>query len=74
MLPSILNVRNTQGTTMQLYGIDINPMNSHEFILNGDDEFVRMYDKRRLTTGPLKKFRRQLPSARVSRYNLLYYK
>lgn len=43
---------------MHIYGIDINPFNSSEFIINGDDEIVRMYDKRRLS-GPVKEFYRQ---------------
>jgi len=51
---------------MRLYGIDINPMNSLEFIVNGDDEYVRMYDKRNLHSGPVKKFCSILPNSRVS--------
>lgn len=43
---------------MHLYGIDINPFNMHEFIVNGDDEYIRMYDKRKLGSEEVKKFRR----------------
>lgn len=43
---------------MHIYGIDINPFNSSEFIINGDDEIVRMYDKRKLSD-PIKEFYRQ---------------
>lgn len=66
MFISILHVKNTKGNVMRLYGIDINPMNPLEFIINGDDEYVRMYDKRRLTTEPVKRFRRVHPSITVS--------
>lgn len=40
-------------------------MNSMEFIVNGDDESVRMYDKRRLSN-TLKQFCRQSSSRPTS--------
>lgn len=66
MLISILHHKYNNGNVMRLYGIDINPMNSLEFIVNGDDEYVRMYDKRNLHSGPVKKFCSILPNSRVS--------
>jgi len=52
----VLHESYNNGNTMHFYGIDINPMNSLEFILNGDDEYVRLYDKRNMRSGPVKKF------------------
>lgn len=66
MFVSILHVNNASGNVMHLYGIDINPMNPFEFIINGDDEFVRMYDKRKMTSDPVKQFRRILPTIMVN--------
>lgn len=51
---------------MHLYGIDINPMNPFEFIINGDDEYVRMYDKRKLTKDPVKMFHRVIHTSKVN--------
>lgn len=65
---SVLRIKNMHNSTMHLYGVDINPMNPFEFIVNGDDEFVRMYDKRKLSSGPVKHFRRKFSSTRVSPY------
>jgi len=42
-------------------------MNSMEFIVNGDDEYVRMYDKRNLSSEPIKKFC-GIPNPEVSNY------
>lgn len=63
MLNSLLNIRN-RGIPMHLYSIDINPMKSFEFIINGSDEHVRMYDKRNLSQGPVKIF--QIPTVTVN--------
>jgi len=52
-------VRNRCGTNSFVFGLDINPLKPFEFIVNADDEYVRMYDKRRLTSGTLKTFRRK---------------
>lgn len=65
MFISILHVKNSNGNIMHLYGIDINPMNPNEFIINGDDEYVRMYDKRKLASDPVKTFRRVLSTTSV---------
>jgi len=54
---------------MHLYGIDINPMKSYEFIVNGDDEYVRMYDKRQLTVDPIKLFCRELKNTKSEKVN-----
>lgn len=72
MLISILHHKYNNGNIMHLYGIDINPMNSLEFIVNGGDEYVRMYDKRNLRSGPVKKFCSLLPNSRVSKYIMNY--
>lgn len=55
---SLLEIRSSNGYVLHLYGIDINPFNMHEFIVNGDDEYIRMYDKRKLGSEEVKKFRR----------------
>lgn len=68
MLISILCIKNYSGNTLHLYGIDINPMNPLEFIVNGDDEYVRMYDKRKLSLEPVKTFNRVLETSYVSRF------
>lgn len=71
MLYSILHQKYYNGTTMHLYGIDINPLNTSEFILNGDDEYVRLYDKRNISSEPIKQFCSLLPKSRVSKYNIM---
>ncbi|XP_026822857.1 DDB1- and CUL4-associated factor 8 isoform X2 [Rhopalosiphum maidis] len=63
-ITNILHIKNMHGTSMHLYGIDINPMNPYEFIVNGDDEYVRMYDKRKLTVDPVKLFHRELKNTK----------
>lgn len=68
---SILSIRNSNSSTMRLYGIDINPMKPFEFIVNGDDEYVRMYDKRNLGIDPVKLFHRVLPTSKVYIYILI---
>lgn len=49
---------------MAIYGIDINPLKPWEFIIYGDDEYIRMYDKRHIPSGPAKIFRR--PSVSIN--------
>lgn len=58
---------------MHIYGIDVNPTKTSEFIVNGNDEYVRMFDFRRLPN-LVKQFRRQPPNFRVIKYfiNLNY--
>lgn len=42
---------------MGLYSIHSNPVCSNEFIVTGEDQFIRLYDKRKVSQGdPLKKF------------------
>lgn len=55
MLNSLLSISD-HGVPMLLYSIDINPMKSCEFIINGSGKYVRMYDKRNLSQEPVKKF------------------
>lgn len=69
---SILHINNVRGGTMHLYGIDINPLKSNEFIVNGDDEYIRMYDKRKLSMGPIKQFQREITSTKSVKVNILY--
>jgi len=57
---------------MHLYGIDINPMKPYEFIVNGNDEYVRMYDKRQITLDPIKVFHRELKNTKTIKVNILY--
>lgn len=71
LIISILHIKNVHGTSMHLYGIDINPMNPFEFIVNGDDEYVRMYDKRKLTVDPVKLFHRELKNTKPEKVNKL---
>ncbi|CAH1724518.1 unnamed protein product [Aphis gossypii] len=56
---NILHIKNKRGLSMHLFGIDINPMKPNEFIVNGNDEYVRMYDKRRLSVNPVQLFHRE---------------
>lgn len=72
MLISILHIKNVHGTSMHLYGIDINPMKPYEFIVNGNDEYVRMYDKRQITLDPIKVFHRELKNTKTIKVNILY--
>jgi WD repeat-containing protein 42A len=58
-------MKDTNGAFMKLFSIDINPMNPFEFIINGDDEYVRMFDKRKLSNGPIKMFEASYPHDRV---------
>ncbi|XP_075224275.1 DDB1- and CUL4-associated factor 8-like [Lycorma delicatula] len=41
-----------------LYSVHSNPINCHEFCITGDDHFIRLYDKRKISAdgGCLKKF------------------
>lgn len=71
LLISILRIKNVRGSCMHLYGIDINPMKPYEFIVNGDDEYVRMYDKRQLTADPVKLFHRELKNTKTEKVNKL---
>jgi len=71
LLISILHIKNGFGSSMHLYGIDINPMKPYEFIVNGDDEYVRMYDKRQLTADPVKLFHRELKNTITEKVNRL---
>ncbi|XP_029343114.1 DDB1- and CUL4-associated factor 8 isoform X3 [Acyrthosiphon pisum] len=64
---NILHVKNIHGTSMHLYGIDINPMKPYEFIVNGNDEYVRMYDKRKLIVDPMKVFHRELKNTKTKK-------
>jgi len=57
---------------MHLYGIDINPLKPYEFIVNGNDEYVRMYDKRQLIVDPIKVFHRELKNTKTKNVNILY--
>lgn len=42
---------------MGLYSIHSNPVCSNEFIVTGEDQFIRLYDKRKVSQGdPVKKF------------------
>lgn len=66
MMTSLLEIKK-HGIGMHLYGIDINPMKPLEFIINGNDEYIRMYDKRNLSE-PVKKFRRISPTATVNMF------
>lgn len=59
-------MKDSLGSNMKLYSIDINPMNPFEFIINGDDECIRMFDKRRLSNGPVKIFQPSYSPDRVS--------
>lgn len=54
---------------MGLYSIHSNPVCSNEFIVTGEDRFIRLYDKRKVSQGdPLKKFCPQnLVSGEVSK-------
>lgn len=56
LLTSILNLRTPSGNNMLLHGIDINPMNPYEFIVYGDEEYIRSYDRRNMSYGPVKVF------------------
>uniref|UniRef100_A0A2H8TPX2 DDB1-and CUL4-associated factor 8 n=1 Tax=Melanaphis sacchari TaxID=742174 RepID=A0A2H8TPX2_9HEMI len=58
---------------MHLYCIDINPMKPYEFIVNGDDEYVRMYDKRKISVDPVKQFRREIKNNKTEkkRYSII---
>jgi len=60
-----------RGISMHLYGIDINPMKPNEFIVNGDDEYVRMYDKRHLTVDPIQLFHREFKNPKEEKVNCL---
>lgn len=53
---------------MAIYGIDINPMKPWEFIINGDDEYVRIFDKRHIPSGPAKVFRRPIPVVSINKF------
>jgi len=72
LLISILHIKNVRGSTMRLYGIDINPLKPYEFIVNGNDEYVRMYDKRQLTVDPIKVFYHKLKNSKTKKVNRLY--
>lgn len=61
---NILHIKKMRGVSMRLYGIDINPMKSNEFIVNGDDEYVRMYDKRYITVDPIQLFHREFKTTK----------
>lgn len=65
LLTSILKLKNTYNEKMALYGIDINPMNLCEFVVNGDDEYIRIFDKRRLSS-PVKVLRRPIPIVSIN--------
>jgi len=71
-LISILHIKSVHGTSMHLYGIDINPLKPYEFIVNGNDEYVRMYDKRQLIVDPIKVFHRELKNTKTKIVNRLY--
>eukprot|EP00102_Acyrthosiphon_pisum_P021671 XP_016658881.1 PREDICTED: DDB1- and CUL4-associated factor 8-like [Acyrthosiphon pisum] len=64
-ITNILHIKNIHGSTVRLYGIDINPLKPYEFIVNGNDEYVRMYDKRQLTMEPIKVFYRELKNTKT---------
>ncbi|XP_022164257.1 DDB1- and CUL4-associated factor 8-like isoform X2 [Myzus persicae] len=66
-ITNILHIRNARGSSMHLYGIDINPMKPYEFIVNGNDEYVRMYDKRQLIVDPVKMFHRELKNTKTEK-------
>jgi len=59
------------GRSMHLHGIDINPMKPNEFIVNGDDEYVRMYDKRYITVDPIQLFCREFKTTKEEQVNCL---
>lgn len=59
---------------MKLYGIDINPLKSNEFIVNGDDEYIRMYDKRNLSMGPIKQFQYEINNCTRSEKVIILYR
>ncbi|XP_050525885.1 DDB1- and CUL4-associated factor 8-like [Daktulosphaira vitifoliae] len=61
---NIQHIRRNNGSVVRLYDINTNPMNPFEFIVIGDDKYVRLYDKRKTTHDPVKKFHRILPSSR----------
>lgn len=65
---SILYLKTSNGNIMPLCGIDINPMNPNEFIINGGDELIRMYDKRKLSIHPAKQFCRLPITTIVSQF------
>lgn len=57
MLISILNkFTNARKIPMRIECIDINPEKSYEYIISGNDNCVRMFDKRGTSKGLLKKF------------------
>ncbi|XP_060867292.1 DDB1- and CUL4-associated factor 8-like protein 2 isoform X1 [Metopolophium dirhodum] len=64
---NILHVKSVHGTPMHLYGIDINPLKPYEFIVNGNDEYIRMYDKRQLIEDPIKVFHRELKHTKLKK-------
>lgn len=65
LLTSILKLKNTNNDKLAIYGIDINPMNLHEFIINGDDEYIKMYDRRHLSKS-IKELRRPIPIVSIN--------
>ncbi|XP_060860364.1 LOW QUALITY PROTEIN: DDB1- and CUL4-associated factor 8-like [Metopolophium dirhodum] len=66
-ITNILHIKNVRGSTMRLYGIDINPLKPYEFIVNGNDEYIRMYDKRQLTVDPIKVFHHEYENTKTKK-------
>lgn len=54
LLTSILHLKSLIGNSLPLSGIDINPMNKCEFLIYGQDECIRIYDKRNMSRGPIR--------------------
>lgn len=59
--PTRLLCTKVDNQKVPLYSIDKNPCNPNEFIVSGHDQFIRTYDKRKITnsdeeSGPVKKF------------------
>lgn len=73
MFISILHVKHSNGRTMRLIGIDINPMKPYEFIVNGEDKYIRMYDVRNTSQMPVKIFSRSPTIRIVSQFILNMY-
>lgn len=69
---SIQHIRRNNGSVVRLYDINTNPMNPFEFIVIGDDKYVRLYDKRKTTQDPVKKFHRTLSSSNRVLSEILY--
>lgn len=45
-----------KGRKVGLYSIHSNPVNSNEFCVTGEDHYIRLYDRRKTSDSPLKKF------------------